>query len=77
MQSNVASVEANLLAKKARIRNEKRVVIKEKNPLIMEKQIFGKECRENNGQIRKHGKKNSMRESTATPNKKPQLQEES
>jgi len=29
MQSNVVSVEANLLAKKARMRNEKRVVIKE------------------------------------------------
>ena len=29
MQSNVVSVEANLLPKKARLRNEKRVTIKE------------------------------------------------
>ena len=29
MQSNVVSVEANLLAKKARLRNERRVTIKE------------------------------------------------
>ena len=29
MQSNVVSVEANLLAKKARMRNEKKVVFKE------------------------------------------------
>lgn len=32
MKSNVVSVEANLLAKKARLRNERRVTIKEETP---------------------------------------------
>lgn len=39
MQSNVVSVEANLLAKKVRMRNGKRVALKRKLPLLMVKYI--------------------------------------
>ena len=53
MQINFVSVEANLLAKKARLRNEMRVTIKEETSTSkFENKSIRKKIRENDGYVR-------------------------